>query len=71
LVSNRELFSNAYVSSFRYFFYLMNRPVLVLKCEQGFVGYRAGKSGKLECNKAHYELIVCERADKGQIHFKG
>jgi hypothetical protein len=56
----------------KYFFYLVNRPVLVLKCEQGFVGYRAAAgSSKLECNKASYETIQVERADKGQVFFKG
>lgn len=55
----------------RYFFYLVNRPVLVLKCDQGFVGYKAAGATKLECNKASYETIQVERADKGQVYFKG
>lgn len=56
----------------RYFFYLVNRPVLVLKCEQGFVGYKAAAgSSRLECNKASYETIQVERADNGTVHFKG
>jgi len=54
----------------RYFFYLVNRPILVLKCEQGFVGYKAG-SVKLECNKASYETIQVERVENGLVHFKG
>jgi len=55
----------------RYFFYLVNRPVLVLKCEQGFVGYKGVGSSRLECNKASYETIRVERADAGAVHFKG
>lgn len=55
----------------RYFFYLVNRPVLVLKCDQGFVGYKSSASTKLECNKATYETIQVERAEKGSVHFKG
>lgn len=54
----------------KFFFYLINRPILVLKCEQGFVGVRQGTS-KLECNKATYETIVVERAQKGVVHLKG
>lgn len=54
----------------KFFFYLINRPILVLKCEQGFVGVRQG-SCKLECNKATYETIVVERAQKGIVYFKG
>ena len=55
----------------KYYFYLINRPVLVLKCDQGFVGYKSSTSNRLECNKAAYETIVVERADKGMVHFKG
>lgn len=47
----------------------MYRPILVLKCEQGFVGYRAG-SNKLECNKANYEAVQVERGPKGLVYFK-
>ena len=46
------------------------RPILVLKSEQGFVGYKAG-SAKLECNKATYETIHVERGDRGGVFFKG
>jgi len=75
----------------KYYFYLINRPVLVLKCEQvsqlihgvlnheliyplnlqGFVGYKASGSNRLECNKASYETIIVERAEKGVVHLKG
>jgi len=55
----------------KYFFYLINRPILVLKCEQGFVGYKAAGSPRLECNKASYATIQVERAEQGQVHFKG
>ena len=55
----------------KYFFYLVNRPILVLKCEQGFVGYKSASSPKLECNKATYETIQVERGEKGIVHFKG
>ena len=55
----------------KYYFYLINRPVLVLKCEQGFVGYKSSSSTKLECNKASYETIQVERSENGTVHFKG
>ncbi|XP_076257341.1 fascin domain-containing protein singed [Rhynchophorus ferrugineus] len=55
----------------KYYFYLVNRPILVLKCEQGFVGYKAAGNPKLECNKATYETIKVEREDKGVVRFKG
>lgn len=47
------------------------RPILVLKCEQGFVGYKSPQSPKLECNKASYETIQVERSEKGVVYFKG
>ena len=55
----------------KYYFYLINRPVLVLKCDQGFVGYKTSGSTRLECNKASYETIVVERGDKGMVNFRG
>jgi fascin 1 len=53
------------------FFFCSFRPILVLKCEQGFVGYKSASSNKLECNKATYETIMVERGDKGIVYFKG
>jgi fascin 1/2 len=46
-------------------------PILVLKCEQGFVGYKTNACPRLECNKASYETIQVERDEKGIVHFKG
>jgi len=54
----------------KFYFYLVNRPVLVLKCDQGFVGFKAQGSFKLECNKANYETIHVERAEKGTVHLR-
>uniref|UniRef100_A0A2P2HYA1 Protein singed-like n=2 Tax=Hirondellea gigas TaxID=1518452 RepID=A0A2P2HYA1_9CRUS len=53
----------------RFYFYLINRQVLVLKSEQGFVGFRAN-SAKLECNKAAYDTIIVEKGERGQVFFK-
>ena len=47
------------------------RPILVLKCDQGFVGYKSSASTKLECNKTNYETVHVERGDRGQVFFKG
>ncbi|XP_034830548.1 protein singed [Maniola hyperantus] len=52
----------------KYYFYLINRPILVLKCDQGFVG---PKGVRLECNKANYETIQVIRGPKGAVYFKG
>ncbi|KAG8303246.1 Fascin [Homalodisca vitripennis] len=50
--------------------YRRMRPILVLKCEQGFVGFKAGSSIRLECNRATYETIQVERGEKGVVYFK-
>ncbi|XP_046404588.1 protein singed [Ischnura elegans] len=67
-----HLYANAdsVEDSAKYYFYLINRPILVLKSEQGFVGYKSG-SARLECNKATYETILVERGEKGIVYFKG
>jgi len=57
--------------SCKFYFHLINRPILVLKCEQGFVGYRAAGNYMLECNKANYATIHMERAENGQVYLKG
>ena len=40
---------------------LINRPILVLRCDFGFVGPKGG-SGVLECNRSTYEVydVVCK-----------
>jgi len=52
------------------FCFYLHRPILVLKCEQGFVGYKSG-TVRLECNKASYETIQVEKGDMGLVFFKG
>lgn len=59
-------FSNFY----EYKIFFTDRAVLVLKCEQGFVGFKSSTSSKMECNKASYETIKAERGDQGQVFFK-
>ena len=68
-----HLFANVDVieDNSRFFFYLTNRPIMILKCEQGFVGYRMATSVKLDCNKASYATFQVERAEGGLVHFKG
>merc|ERR1711864_7827 len=39
--------------------------------EDGSVSYKANGSSKLERNKATCETILVERAEGGQVHFKG
>ena len=68
-----HLFANcdAIEENAKYYFYLINRPILVLKCDQGFVGYKANSSTVLECNKATYETFIVEKSENGAVFFKG
>ncbi len=52
---------------------LINRPILVLKCEYGLIGYKNKTCYKLECNKSTFNVIVLEECqDKsGSYYFKG
>ena len=42
---------------------LVNRPILVLKCEYGLVGYKNKANFKLECNKSTFNVILLEESN--------
>lgn len=50
---------------------LVNRPILVLKCEYGLIGYKNRTGYKLECNKSTFNVIMLEECDDGYYTFKG
>ncbi len=52
---------------------LVNRPILVLKCEHGLVGYKNKANFKLECNKSTFDVIVLHEVEDtlGFVSFKG
>lgn len=52
---------------------VVNRPILVLKCVYGMVGYKNKTSYKLECNKSTFNVIMLEESDDmmGFYHLKG
>lgn len=57
----------------KFFVTIINRPILVLKCEFGFVGWRTSTNPRYECNKTTYSVILVEHA-KGKsaaYYFKG
>ena len=41
---------------------LVNRPILVLKCEYGLIGYKNRTNYKLECNKSTFNVIMLEES---------
>ncbi|UYV64547.1 FSCN1 [Cordylochernes scorpioides] len=54
----------------RFHFELAHRSSLVLRCEQGYVGFKSTASPRLECNKATYELIHIENDTKGAVFLR-
>ncbi len=52
---------------------LVNRPILVLKCEYGLIGYKNKTTYKLECNKSTFNVIMVEESkeETGYYYLKG
>ncbi|KAK3108269.1 hypothetical protein FSP39_004590 [Pinctada imbricata] len=52
---------------------LVNRPLIVFKCEYGFVAQKTSGSNKTEyiCNKSMYDVILLEQEENGVYHLKG
>lgn len=56
----------------RFFFTIINRPLLVLRCEFGFVGQKTNSNPRLECNKATHDIMHLEHSDEpGSYYLKG
>ena len=53
----------------KFVFELINRPILVLRGEHGFVGVK-GSSGILECNRSQYDIFSLENKD-GTFNIRG
>lgn len=49
---------------------IVNRPLLVLKCEFGFVGVKT-KSEECCCNRVTYDFIQLQGSKDGTYTFKG
>jgi len=41
---------------------IINRPLLVLRCEYGFVGLKSANNPRYECNKTVYDVFFVEAA---------
>jgi fascin 1/2 len=52
-------------------FRLMNRPLLVLRGEFGFVDFKSASNEKVGCNKSTYDIIQVENGENGAYHLKG
>lgn len=50
---------------------IINRPLLVLRCEFGFVGMRSASNPRYECNKTSYDVILVEYSQSAAYYLKG
>jgi len=55
----------------RFIMTIINRPILVLRCDFGFVGFRTPNNSRYECNKAYYDVIYVEQSNGPAYHLKG
>lgn len=55
----------------RFIMTIINRPLLVLRCEYGFVGFRTSTNSRYECNKASYDVIYVEQSNSPAYYLKG
>jgi fascin 1/2 len=65
--------SDAVSDKERFIITIINRPILVLKCEFGFVGLKSANNNRVECNKVSYNQIFLEHTDgkSGEYYLKG
>jgi len=55
----------------RFIMTIVNRPLLVLRCDYGFVGFRTPNNPRYECNKAYYDVIYVEQSNSPAYYLKG
>ncbi|XP_074647072.1 protein singed-like [Tubulanus polymorphus] len=55
----------------RFFISLVNRPLLVLKCDYGYVGFKAPGQPRLECNRSVHDILHLKHIDAGKYSLAG
>jgi len=53
----------------RYMFTIMNRPILVLRCEWGFIGFKTPANPQLQCNKSVHDELHLEHTSGLSPHY--
>jgi len=48
---------------------VINRPILVLRCDYGFMGAKTAGSNRIECNKSSYDVFSVEHCEDGSPHY--
>lgn len=57
----------------RFYITIINRPLLMLKCDYGFIGFKSANNPRIECNKASADVIYLEHTNgkSAEYFFKG
>ena len=55
----------------RFLMTVVNRPILVLRGQYGFVAFKTSGSTRVECNKATYDIVKMEYDNDGRYFLKG
>lgn len=54
----------------KFYVKIINRPLLILKNEHGFVGLKSSGKTEVLCSKTNYEVIFVEPSNDGHYHLK-
>eukprot|EP00918_Siedleckia_nematoides_P086198 GHVU01189753.1.p1 GENE.GHVU01189753.1~~GHVU01189753.1.p1 ORF type:complete len:511 (+),score=69.79 GHVU01189753.1:237-1769(+) len=55
--------SDAVTNKEKFTITILNRPILILKCDYGFIGFKTPSNPRLECNKSASEIFYLEHAN--------
>uniref|UniRef100_A0A2C9JG25 Fascin n=1 Tax=Biomphalaria glabrata TaxID=6526 RepID=A0A2C9JG25_BIOGL len=63
--------SDAVTNKEKFYVKIINRPLLLLKNEHGFVGLKSSAKAEVQCSKTNYEIIYLESSNDGHYFIKG
>lgn len=63
--------SDTVTSKEKFYIKIINRPLLLLKNEHGFVGLKSSSKAEVQCSKSNYEVIFVETSNDGHYFLKG
>ncbi|CAG5119661.1 unnamed protein product [Candidula unifasciata] len=63
--------SNAVTNKEKFYVRIVNRPLLILKNDNGFVGLKSLTKPEVQCSRGSYEVIFLEPSNDGHYFLKG
>ena len=70
---NGSLYASQSQVSDKEMFYMtiINRPLLILRCDYGFIGFKTSSNPRIECNKSTSDGIFLETTEQGVYYLRG